>query len=456
MQRVNTTDSFVIPDEDRKAVRSDEGKKLTEQLHQTTTAKKQTKKQQLLANPDLKRWYDNLARGSPLTADMRLRRISHFCEVNNTTPKQFAKLGLKNLRAVTDLIQDHITWMEEQKHAPGYIDSTLTALKSWLRQFDIEIKRKIKIRYVDSTPTLEGERVPDQSEITEIFNRASLRTGAIVSLISKSGLRLQVLGNHDATDGLTLADLPDIAIQGTTAVCLQSPCMIVVRRTLSKARHQYYTFLTENGTHKLLAYLNERIAIGERLEPNSAVIGPDRSYKVYRGNNTGKTFLATGRISDDIRNTFRPRFTWRPYVLRAYFDTQLLMAESRGKIAHDFRVFFMGHKGSMEAKYTTNKGMLPVALVEEMRQAFRRSEELLDLELWTGEKIQEEKKTENRSTNSQQQPYQMVVALDRVDELIAQGWRFVGNLPKEKAVVEKMGVRMEPVSVHSRGGLEGI
>ena len=242
--------------------------------------------------------------------------------------------------------------------------------------------------------------------------------------------------------------MPDIAIQGQTAVCLRSPCMIVVRRTLSKARHQYYTFLTESGTRKLLAYLNERIALGEKLEPDSAVIGPDTSYKVYRGNNTGKKFLPTRKISDDIRNTFRPRFTWRPYVLRAYFDTQLLMAESRGKIAHDFRVFFMGHKGSMEAKYTTNKGMLPVALVEEMRQAFMRSEELLDLELWTGETMQEEQKTENRSNSSQQQPHQMVVALDKAEELILQGWRFVGNLPKEKAVVEKMGVRMEPVSAH--------
>ncbi|MGI0015301.1 MAG: hypothetical protein ACREBU_17940 [Nitrososphaera sp.] len=62
-------------------------------------------------------------------------------------------------------------------------------------------------------------------------------------------------------------------------------------------------------------------------------------------------------------------------------DTQLLIAESRGKIAHDFRVFFMGHKGSIEAKYTTNKGVLPEALLNEMREAFRRCETFLDLEI---------------------------------------------------------------------------
>ncbi|MDI1495879.1 MAG: hypothetical protein K8823_1187 [Cenarchaeum symbiont of Oopsacas minuta] len=44
--------------------------------------------------------------------------------------------------------------------------------------------------------------------------------------------------------------------------------------------------------------------------------------------------------------------------MRAYFDTQLLIAESKGKIAHDIRAFFMGHSGNIEARYTTNKGIL--------------------------------------------------------------------------------------------------
>lgn len=35
----------------------------------------------------------------------------------------------------------------------------------------------------------------------------------------------------------------------------------------------------------------------------------------------------------------------------------------------------------MEAKYTTNKGMLPEILLKKMRYAFARSEELLDLEV---------------------------------------------------------------------------
>ena len=56
----------------------------------------------------------------------------------------------------------------------------------------------------------------------------------------------------------------------------------------------------------------------------------------------------------------------------------MLVVESRGLISHDFHAFFMGHKGGMESRYTTNKGMLPDILMDEMRAAFRRSEALLD------------------------------------------------------------------------------
>ena len=130
----------------------------------------------------------------------------------------------------------------------------------------------------------------------------------------------------------------------------------------------------------LVAYLNDRLAAGESLHGDSPVVAPDHVYKTNRGKNADKQFLPTRQISREIRRTFRPRFSWRPYILRAYFDTKLLVAESKGKIAHDFRVFFMGHKGSMESKYTTNKGMLPEILLDKMQESFKRSEEFLDLE----------------------------------------------------------------------------
>ena len=339
---------------------------------------KETKRSRLLANPDIKRWHDNLARESKLTADGRLRRLGRFCEMHDITPMQLADLAMKDLRTATDLIEDHITMMESRGFAPGYIQDQLKTVKSWLRHFDVDIKRKLKVSSATATPTLADERVPDGSEMSEIYSRAGLRESAIISLMAKAGLRPEVIGNHDGTDGLQIRDLPDVVIHQGVAKCIRIPNRIVVRAELSKARHQYFTFTTRTATMNILAYLNDRITHGEPLAPDSAVIAPDHTYKTNRGRNSTKRFLPTPRVSKLVRDTFRPRFSWRPYVLRAYFDTQMLIAESRGKIAHDFRVFFMGHRGSIEARYTTNKMILPEALTAEMRDSFERAEEFLD------------------------------------------------------------------------------
>ena len=341
-------------------------------------AAKQTKKSRLLANTDIKRWHDNLARGSPITADGRLRRLGRFCELHQMTPIQLADLATRDLRTATDLLEDHITMMESKNYSPGYIEEQIKTVKSWLRHFDVEIRRKIRVTSTNYTPTLQNERVPDGQEMAEIYSRAGLRESVIISLMAKSGLRPQVIGNYNGTDGLQMRDLPDLAIHQGKAKCIRIPNRITVRRELSKARHQYFTFSTQYATSHIVAYLNDRLAHGESLHDNAPIVAPDHIYKTHRGINTRKAFLPTQQISDLVRKTFRPRFTWRPYVLRAYFDTQLLIAESKGKIAHDFRVFFMGHKGSMESRYTTNKSILPEVLTAEMREGFMRSEEYLD------------------------------------------------------------------------------
>ena len=339
---------------------------------------KQTKKSRLLANIDIKRWYDNLARGSAVTAEGRLRRLGRFCEMHQMTPGELADLAQRDLKAATNLLEDHITMMEEQNYSPGYIEDQVKTVKSWLRHFDVEIRRKMRVSQTNFTPSIQNERIPDAQEMSEIYSRAGLRESVVVSLMAKSGLRPETIGNHNGTDGLRIRDLPDLVIHQGRAKCTRMPNRITVRRELSKAGHQYFTFGTRSATNQLIAYLNDRLVHGEPLHGDSPVVAPDYIYKTDRGRNSTKSFLPTPRISRTVRQVFRPRFAWRPYVLRAYFDTQLLIAESKGKIAHDFRVFFMGHKGSMESRYTTNKGILPEVLIAEMREAFLRSEEHLE------------------------------------------------------------------------------
>src|SRR5579872_1493921 len=86
--------------------------------------------------------------------------------------RKIAKVAVKDIRAVTDMMEDHVTWMEKQEFSPSYIEDTIKAVKSWLRHFEVEIRRRIKIANIDSTPTLENERVPNTKELSEMFNRS--------------------------------------------------------------------------------------------------------------------------------------------------------------------------------------------------------------------------------------------------------------------------------------------
>jgi len=148
--------------------------------------------------------------------------------------------------------------------------------------------------------------------------------------------------------------------------------MIVVRPPLSKAKHKYFTFLIKEGCTYLKEYLEERSRVGERLELERPLIAHERPRASTR------KFMMTRKISHLIRMAMRRTGVYkRPYVLRAYAETQLIIAESRGKISHPYLQFVAGHKGDIEARYSTNKGILPPDMIEDMRRSFMDCEEHL-------------------------------------------------------------------------------
>ena len=333
-----------------------------------------TKKEDILQDQEVKRWYDNLRRGSNLTAGVYLRRICLFCEQNSLTPAELVLLGKKDMKKLGDLLLDHVTWMELEKYSPGYITGIVKSVRSWLEFNHIGINRKIKISNRDATPTLDNEKIPTKEELKSLLFAGDERAGAAISLIAMSGVRPEVLGDDEGRDGLMLRDLPELKIGTNEVEFTRKPALVEVRKELSKTRNRYFTFLPEEGCGYLGNYLNLRIASGEVLKDESPVLATKIGYI----RNSENRFMTTKNVSKIIRQTMRPRFKWRPYVLRSYFDTNLLLAESHGKLTHPYRMFFMGHKGDIEARYTTSKGILPVELVEDMRNSFHASSEYLE------------------------------------------------------------------------------
>jgi integrase len=337
---------------------------------------------------DFRRWYRNTAMGSEYTAKERARVLYRFLVRYDMTPTSLAEYAKRDVRKMEDLLMDFVAELHQEGRAPSYITSYLTSVKSWLNFHGVRLVRRIKVGNTNLTPTIEDERIPTPSELLQILSYTGSRGKCSMALIAFSGLRPQVLGDLTGRNGLEIRDFPEIKIEGKSVTFTKMPTRVNVRATLSKAKHKYFSFLSEEGCDYLRAYLERRLANGEELKSDSAIISikighENTGFRKNLGNFS--THITTKTITKEIRDAMRPNFMWRPYVLRSYFDTQLLVAENNGKISHSYRQFFMGHVGDMEARYTTNKGRLPEAVIEDMRRTYINSQEYLSTTRSRGE-----------------------------------------------------------------------
>jgi uncharacterized protein YacL (UPF0231 family) len=164
-------------------------------------------------------------------------------------------------------------------------------------------------------------------------------------------------------------------------------------------------------------------------------------------------------------------FGWRPYVLRAYCDTAFDIAESKGLISHPWRMFFMGHKGDIEARYSTNKTRLPPSMVEDMREAFRKVSNLMqtisadspteeqmkravkeqfllvagfnkeevenmNLAEMSDEELQSKVRQKLLGVMSNNGSRQKVISINDVKSYLNQGFEYVDSLPNGEAIVK--------------------
>ena len=329
-----------------------------------------TRRQRLLKSNSVKSWYDNMAARSKLSADVSLRNFGLYCELNSCSPED-----ILNLAKTGKLKQNFLTFvrkMESEGKSGGYILKFKKTLLSWVRFNDISYTIKANIQGENDTPTLVNERVPSKEELARIFRKSTSRGRVAAAFMAFCGPRPESLGDYEGKDGIKLSDITGLKITGSEVKIDKIPALLTIRKNLSKARNQYFTFIPEEGITYLQEYLMERIRDGEDITYDSPLLQLDT-----RGVKKNK-FLRTPLVTRDIRDAIvLAGLNLRPYVLRAYFATALDIAESKGLISHPWRQFIMGHKGDIEARYSTNK-RLPLNMIEEMRESYRKCTKFLE------------------------------------------------------------------------------
>ncbi len=420
----------------------------------------------LLEDPVVLGWVTEGQRGSPALAGGRFRRLGNACAALKTTPAELAKM---DERQAVGFLRQLVGVCEARGITGVTTKGYVTAVKSWWRFNDLEVRKRVTIR--QGAGIYDNERIPTREELQRILDVSPMREKVAASLIAFCGFRPQVFGDFLGTDGLVLGDVPEMEVAGREVRFSKVPALVRVRKTISKKRNAYFAFAPQQACDYLKNYLERRIGRGEGLSPESPLLTSVWDYDPRQA-----ARIRTANIQKTIGKSMRKAgFGWRPYVLRRYFDVRMMEAEADGLIIPDWRAFWMGHAGSMEATYTVNKA-LPEATIEKMREAYGRAcekhlttgkaegvtretmlatfnrrflklsgwadgevEALGDLSAIGEERLQElleQKSMRKLGLNGNRQK---VVQIGDVKRFIEEGWEYLSTLPSGEAIVRLPG-----------------
>ncbi|MDA4125847.1 MAG: hypothetical protein OK452_01400 [Thaumarchaeota archaeon] len=299
---------------------------------------------ELLSDKDVKRWHDNLLKGSHWTGRNWLYNLSAYSKYRNLPPKALIEEFRTDKKAGQDALEDYLNQLALDKKAPSTIKAALDAFRSFLRHFELSVTREINIKDIGTNPTIADERTPERADFERVLNQADVRTRTILSCISLGGIR------YESMSGLVLRDLVEFDM--ATCKALKTPMRVNIRKENSKNRKPYFTFIQR--PEYLEAYMAERKS-WDTLTPSSHVFVAQRtSGKRDGGRVTKGDPLGSGALSMEVRRAMRVAgLTQRPYVWRAFYDSALL----EGRINSEIQYFIMGHTGTIEATYTTRKNL---------------------------------------------------------------------------------------------------
>jgi hypothetical protein len=435
------------------------------------------------ADDNVRRWYENIERSSPTNADKSLQRLGYICRRFSTTP---AKMATMNSKAGANLIFDVLAKLDKEGAQPSYMRDYVKVLKSWFSHNETQVMQRFKMPRRKKPTKASTEEVPTPDKFRRILNAADFKQKVECTLVGLAGLRPETIGNYRGDDGLVISDFPEMEVlNGNKEVRFKKvPTMLVIRENLSKTGLQYFTFYQDEGCQYLKELLEFRMnKRNETITKDTPIVVPTFHNKpVYdskpsnKGKNIVVKWIRTNNIGDSMRSAIREAgFDYRPYILRSYFDTRMMMAEADGYIIKDWRKFWMGHTGDIEHTYTLNKGRLPQDLLNQMRNAFEKAstkylattmsrdaeltedkiaaqwhrqmleiagfppeeiDKLGDLGKFTSAEIGEllnDKTKKGLGLNGA--TTQKVVPLDEVERYIVEGWEYVRDLPPNKAII---------------------
>jgi integrase len=430
------------------------------------------RKRALLAEPTARTWYDERSLRSVLSADVDARKLALLLERLKLDPSGIVREAKEDPDRLRSRLVRYASDMKKAGKLDTYIEKTFSGLRSYLAFRRVTFDGFPRLGSAIGT-SIANERPPTPEELSRILQRLSLRGRTVALLMAHSGVRPQVLGSYRGERGLVLDDLPDLDLK--TLSFREQPFVVRVRAELSKPGVAYLTMGSHESAETISTYLSDRREAGEVLKADSPLVAGategdlrGAARRRVRQARFRRGFMATGNVTVELARVLHASAgkgeRLRPYSLRGFFSTRLMLAEGAGKITRDLREAFLGHDlKSVSRRYNLGKKWGEDVLLE-ARAAYKRAEPWLltsgGAATVSAEEIQREaavllltgfkgkseadarKLVEGKSgpeladlIRSNAKPREQAVPVDEVPRLLSDGWEFVSALNGTLAVL---------------------
>lgn len=338
----------------------------------------------LLSDPKVRSWWENKRLRSRLSADQYLRQLGHLLERMGEDTRSVIGLAKKEPDRLRNLLIKDAAELKRDGKLDSYISKFSVGLKSYLKFNHVSFDGYPSLSSITGA-SLSTERVPTPEELGRVLERLSLRGRVTALFMAHSGVRPGVLGAYQAERGLRLRDIPDLDLDKVPSFA-EIPFVVRVPADISKTRTAYTTFGSSQLATAFLAYLSERQEDGEVLGPGSPVVVARKgargaALRTKQEAEFQTQFVSTTKLMVELHaalSSCAPAgVRWRPYVLRGYCSTRLLMAEGAGKVTRDLREAILGHDLGVSGRYTLGKAWGP-DLLKEARRSYQRAETYLN------------------------------------------------------------------------------
>jgi integrase len=220
-----------------------------------------------------------------------------------------------------------------ERYAHMTVRNFVFGVKKWLELNDVKADWS-RIQLPTSAATAEADRAPTKEELKALLTHASSsRDRAVILVLASSGLRIGTLLSLKVGD--VDWNFPDVAC---IKVERQRGRKFIGKRGVAQGK-VYYTFISPEAKEELKKYLEERKRAGEKITPESPLIGD-----VYH---TGKNMTVEGFEKVWARLLRRAGLAEKSnkwyklhiHTLRKFFRSNCIGVDP------SFREHWMGHKG---------------------------------------------------------------------------------------------------------------